>query len=1348
MIQLKCYQSVDDQQANINPVFLDLYDVEPIKLTLSIEDITNADASSVFSKQFKVPASRNNNEFFLNAFEIDGIDFDVTTKKPAEILVDGAEFRQGHIRLQKIFTNADKDRIDYELLFLGETRDFSSVIGDARMCDLNLDTIAPIGNTYTMAEVEESWKAYPSTVDIAGTSITPSTTNGYSDGDVIFPLVDHGALYNEDGTPATGFNQIALGPANSGAFNHHNHPISATRFKPMIRAKYIIDQIFANAGYSYESDFFDTDLFKQIYVSAFGNNANISIEIEQSTALSFNAYDNFNQNSGNLTLTQIFQNPGGNFSPYQGSPYFGSTFSVAAPSTVGGAYYTFNAHAYYEGYDENSDGSQFPVFARLVMIRRRAGVGTVVARTTGFNAQTRNLTFDTRVTTSVWNAAVDTLQTGDVLTLAVEPDFGSPQNEIVNNAMWECVASPGGYYPARDLDCDYKQVDFIKDILTSFRLVLAPKNGKPNTFIIEPWQDYIGSGTTYDWSKKLCEEKDMVIEPLFNTQSETIEFTLTADTDWINDFHQKDFNKVHGFLRYDSNNELLKGKRDIKVSYSPTPVYQIEQYVSGQHPAPEFIIPYTHKHENEGPVTQHQPIKPITRLLFYNGLQPITDSNNYWFSSGMTVDSSGSGGYEWWPLMSMYSEWVANAGPTETSVKLEWSNDIRYFNPIANYNEIGNTLYDQYWSRYINSLYNKFSRRVTAYFTLNNVDLQYFSFDDIIFVNGKYYRPEKIIDVQIGATTEVQVQLITLKDQRPIWLNEPLTGFSVATFNNNCAGSQGSIQITTNGTPNFTWELVDSGATGVHNATAGQAPYTFIITAPVGVDTLIVTDSLGRTAEIQVEVPASTATPITATSIKVDPTICSGDESLCNGGIVVSPIGGSGNYTVTWTDPSIPDGANPTNLCEGIYAYQVIDNVTGCESAFYEVRLECNAPGPTAWKLQSCTQPADPGHPNATRYTVLDPSLIPPAPLTQLQPGMVLDDGDDADQYGPCYEVIGYEYTEVPNFNYVAVFDNCATCAGGVQTYTYEYELCSDPTTIGIASTAFNTWAYGTVVKLEESDVCVVIRFPSTLTPNAVINDSASYENCDACNGITPPALQVCHTITATTAISYTYEFDNQSYIGNLGANQVAAFCAVEGTAAINSGTGTIEISENECVSSRSCTLPSPTICVTNFGASMAPCIGGTLDEYMEGWVDLSAPTPTDVTFRLVVGWLEGLNGNCSNVQYIQDLYVDIEAGQSYGLLTCNNGAPFISSSGATICSVQLIETPYPECNTPEICNEYTIGGFDIGETIYLDCDGIQQTASYNGPAASGFDAETFCATEIVEVVSGSQPSLNGPCPY
>ena len=82
-------------------------------MTLSIEDITQADATSVFSKTFRVPATRHNNDFFENAYEVDGIDFDVTLKNYAEILVDGAEFREGHIRLQKIYRNHDLAAIKF-----------------------------------------------------------------------------------------------------------------------------------------------------------------------------------------------------------------------------------------------------------------------------------------------------------------------------------------------------------------------------------------------------------------------------------------------------------------------------------------------------------------------------------------------------------------------------------------------------------------------------------------------------------------------------------------------------------------------------------------------------------------------------------------------------------------------------------------------------------------------------------------------------------------------------------------------------------------------------------------------------------------------------------------------------------------------------------------------------------------------------------------------------------------------------------------------------------------------------------------------------------------------------------
>jgi hypothetical protein len=83
------------------------------------------------------------------------------------------------------------------------------------------------------------------------------------------------------------------------------------------------------------------------------------------------------------------------------------------------------------------------------------------------------------------------------------------------------------------------------------------------------------------------------------------------------------------------------------------------------------------------------------------------------------------------------------------------------------YQQDGTTLYDNYWSRYIQSLYGKYSRRVNATFILNNIDLNEFSFDDTIFVNGTYYIPEKVIDVEVGAYTEVKVQLLTANDFRP-----------------------------------------------------------------------------------------------------------------------------------------------------------------------------------------------------------------------------------------------------------------------------------------------------------------------------------------------------------------------------------------------------------------------------------------------------------------------------------------------------------------------------------------------------------------------------------------------------
>jgi hypothetical protein len=1208
MIQLKVFRIKGDPDSAI---FIDLYDTEPIKLTLSIEDITTADASSVFSKTFRVPASRNNNQFFKNAFEIDGIDYDVTIKKPAEILVDGAEFKSGHVRLNRIYNNGDQDKIDYELLFLGETRDFSSVIADRTLCTIEMTDFAweglPVNYTnatdfvgpFGFNDIVQSWNAWDGT--------NGTLTSGFADGDLLFPLIDHGNTY-DDGDPEQG--TIALGATGQGirSFTHQANSLSLTRLKPMIRGKRVWDQIFQDAGYTYSSDFLNSDIFHQMYISAFGNNEQIGMAIGQTTG---NIFTSGNPTFGNdvedyMYNMQVTGNISGNYNI--GSTNTGSYFVVPAPATTD-SYYIMSASAEVDASAENSDYSNSPVASavQIVVVNNIGGtIQNVLA--------TGNYTFNNNTSSVTWDSRNGGYQpvAGDIIQVWINASGSVIDYSQANNTTWNCTASPGDYYAPLDLDCEYKQIDYIKDVLTMFRLVMQPDSNRPNNFIIEPWQEFIGSGTTYDWSDKLVQNKDVQLEPLFNTQSQEIEFTFQEDDDLINKFHQDNNKHAYGWLRFNSNNELLKGKRDVEVTgIAPTPIDQIASAAAGVHPAPDFILPIII--EVTGENFERLPIKPKSRFLFYNGQQDITVPQDEWY---LNADDGSATLQDQYPLVSPYSDWPVQG----SSLNLNFSNDTRYYvNPYpgAGYFEQGSTLYDAYWSRYINSLYNKFSRRLTANFILNNVDLQDFSFNDVIFINGKYFRPEKIIDVQVGATTEVKVQLITLKDQRPIWLDEPLTGFSVVTSNQNCTGQAGNIQITTNGTPNFTWSLLESGETGTYSATVGQAPYIFEIPAAVGTDTLLVVDSLGREAQIQVDVPASTSTPITTSFTSIDPTVCSDDEGQCNGSIQVTVNGAIQPAVTYWIGEPGETGNTRINLCEGTYQYYVVD-AEGCESDVVVVELECNdgllyynveecgggevivvsytatleeddvvslneiggcylvlgdsqsttaiatvdteyqdcqtceadQPNYVSWKVESCT-------------TVADFQYVPNNTGATLSPGLVIEITNAGSANG-CYTVIE-ESEQNATYLVTNVFQNCATCEAPPAEFIYFVEAC-DGSFGTYATSTLGAITLGSIMQFTVSGTCVSVgQLVTGQIPTDVLDDSQFYIDCNACNGIV--ATDVCTYITGTDQgqSNGTYVNLGMTYDWVVKSGQTIVLCAEENSVVGLQGTYDIIYSTDKC---------------------------------------------------------------------------------------------------------------------------------------------------------------------------------------
>ena len=886
MIQLKVYtaQNRGGQQ------FLDLYATQPIKLNLSVEDITNAEAKSVFSRTFRVPATRNNNQFFKTAFEVEGQDYDVTVKKPAEIIVDGAEFRQGHIRLQKVYVNESKDRIDYEIVFLGETRDFSSAIGDRPMCDLLMTDLAHVKSG---DNIVTSWNTYPTG------SFT--SNDGLAFGNVVYPMIDHGNSYDSDGNieqadfNPTSTHNIFQGPYTGSALK----TLEVSRMKPMIRVKRCLDELFANAGYQYESVFLDSEFFKQIYLSAFGNEAEVYVPEDITSINTFSAQDFNDQGADDyLEVQEIISDPGGNY---------GAASIYTVPNTAPGLY-TFDATCLYTGSETRSGVTQY-LDGRLLLVDPDTyipGTNTGVYVTGAWGSGSGQI---------ITVQGQFTLGAGDRVAVYCEQD--GTGDSRVRNKEFQCLVAPGQSLPSNGFDCDYKQIEFLKDVLTTFRLVMAPKRNEPTTFIIEPFVNYVASGDLHDWSDKLVNEKDFQIEPLFFTQSDEIEFKHEADDDFINKYHRDAYKDTYGYLRFDSGNELLTGKREISTKWAPTPMARLD----GTDADSPFIIPKLLVKESGDLGTENLPIKPKSRFLFYNGLQQTGGNGhqNHWYLQGIQGDQSNDS-WSVYPLASYSSEWPLESG----GIILNWFNDIGYWgNAVTGYpSQGGQSLYNTYWGGYIDSLYSKFARRVTANFILNNVDLQDFSFDDVIFVNGSYYRPEKIIDAEIGDLGVTKVELIKLLNYKPIeQINGTIT-MQITTSGPGCyQGDDGMITVNvaqTDITYPINWSI------GSQSGVAASVPFTISNLIP-GTYSLNITDAQGRTGSQTVVVPQSSATELTATANITQPTDCNTQD----GSITITPSGGTAPYQIFWDDQQY-SGFTLNGLGNVELGYTIEDD-NGCE---------------------------------------------------------------------------------------------------------------------------------------------------------------------------------------------------------------------------------------------------------------------------------------------------------------------------------------------------------------------------------------------------------------------------------
>lgn len=86
-----------------------------------------------------------------------------------------------------------------------------------------------------------------------------------------------------------------------------------------------------------------------------------------------------------------------------------------------------------------------------------------------------------------------------------------------------------------------------------------------------------------------------------------------------------------------------------------------------------------------------------------------------------------------------------------------------YYTTTSNYpDNIG--VYDKFWNRYIEEIYNKNNQVITNYFNLSNIDISLFQHKNFIVVNNALFFVNKITDYNINDDNTTKVELVRVYD--------------------------------------------------------------------------------------------------------------------------------------------------------------------------------------------------------------------------------------------------------------------------------------------------------------------------------------------------------------------------------------------------------------------------------------------------------------------------------------------------------------------------------------------------------------------------------------------------------
>tara|TARA_R110000782_G_scaffold69350_2_gene139595 strand:- start:2632 stop:5199 length:2568 start_codon:yes stop_codon:yes gene_type:complete len=362
--------------------------------------------------------------------------------------------------------------------------------------------------------------------------------------------------------------------------------------------------------------------------------------------------------------------------------------------------------------------------------------------------------------------ALDNTDTIEVRVSFSKSGVGSETLRIVGsgNTRFKLLQGPttllGGNVDISQVYDNISVPEFLQGLIEKFNLVIEPIKNQRNVLKIETFNDWVDDGEVVDWTDKVDYNTKWSISHPLQGQPKDIKFNDVEDNIALTAYHKRTTGNVYGDFDYVSESDLASGQKQIGKFFAPTPFKGIPG-------SPQTVMPtLAEKDDSSQPFKRFDfnprllfraPTRqPALGLLAKTGAGALVQNQFYFEDESNVVHTETDYG-----LASHLQTLPAVFGETlDIHFGNNWSpGHYNYHQPQFN-GETKRTAFYEYWSFYVNELYDVDSRKVVMNIFLSPNEIPQISLNNKIFIDGHYYRINKISGANVSRESSVEVELL------------------------------------------------------------------------------------------------------------------------------------------------------------------------------------------------------------------------------------------------------------------------------------------------------------------------------------------------------------------------------------------------------------------------------------------------------------------------------------------------------------------------------------------------------------------------------------------------------------